>query len=329
MTKNRIKILRSVISFFSILFISVAAISLFAWHDYNSGSYLKQETTVILPKGSGFAKAMDILDESKVIAHPLIVKTIAYMAGDARRIKAGEYRFPAGASPRAIMQMLVQGQVVVHKVTVAEGLSVREVLGLLYAEPVLEGYISLPVEEGSLMPETYYFTYGDTRGSLIKRMQEKMNATLTQLWEKRKDNLPFTDIKQALILASIVEKETGVAQERPRIAAVFINRLRLGMKLQSDPTTVYGLEQLFGKKLDRPLTNTDLKTPTPYNTYVIDGLPPTPISNPGKEAIEATLHPLETDELYFVATGNGGHNFSSTLEEHEKNVKKYRQNLKH
>lgn len=328
MIKNRIKILRFVISLFSILFISAAAISLFAWHDYNSGSYLKQETTVILPKGSGFTKTMDILAESKVIAHPLIVKAIAYMAGDARRIKAGEYRFPAGASPRAVMKMLVQGQVVIHKVTVAEGLSVKEVLGLLYAEPVLAGYISLPVDEGSLMPDTYYFTYGDTRESLIKRMQEKMKATLTQLWEKRKDNLPFTDSRQALILASIVEKETGVAQERPRIAAVFINRMKLGMKLQSDPTTVYGLEQLFGKKLGRSLTTTDLRMPTPYNTYVINGLPPTPISNPGRQALEATLHPMETDELYFVATGNGGHNFATTLEEHEKNIRQYRQNLK-
>lgn len=320
--------MRSFFIFLLILLLSALAIAVFAWRDFISPSNFEQETTIILPRGNGFAKTIDILAENKVIAHPLFFKAIAYANGDAHRIKAGEYNFQYGVSPQEVLQMLVAGKVVKHKITIVEGLNVREITELLNAEKMLEGEIPENIEEGSLFPETYYFSYGDGRASIIVRMQEKMQRTLTDLWEKRSNNLPIVDKQQALVLASIVEKETGLASERARVAAVFVNRLKKGMRLQSDPTAAYGIEKVTGKPLGRALVTSDLKTPTLYNTYVIDGLPPAPISNPSREAIEATLHPMETDELYFVATGDGGHNFASTLAEHNKNVQKYREKTK-
>lgn len=321
--------MRNLLVIILVLLIASAGVLAFAWLDFNSPGKLAQETNVILPKGSGFSKSVDILSENQVIAHPLFFKAFAYAAGAAQHVKAGEYNFPAGISPKDALQMLVQGKVVVHKITIAEGLKVREIVALLNAEKILAGEVPENIAEGSLFPETYHFTYGDNRASLIARMQEKMRKTLDELWEKRAEKLPFADKQQALVLASIVEKETGVAAERPRIAAVFINRLRIGMKLQSDPTVVYGLEKLNGNKaLGRALTINDLKIPSAYNTYMIDALPPGPIANPSRQAIDAVLHPMETDELYFVATGNGGHNFASTLEQHNKNVQEYRAKIR-
>lgn len=303
----------------------MAAVVSFAWQDFTSPGSLEQETNVVLPRGSGFSKSVDILAENDVIAYPLFFKMIAYASGDAQRIKAGEYNFSPAISPREALQMLVDGKVVVRKITIAEGLNVREIVALMNADNSLAGEVPKNIEEGSLFPETYHFTYGDNRSALISRMQEKMKKTLDELWEKRSEKLPLASKKEALVLASIVEKETGVPDERSRVAAVFINRLRIGMKLQSDPTTVYGLEKLNGNQpLGRALTINDLKTPSAYNTYVIDALPPEPIANPSREAIEAVLHPLETNELYFVATGNGGHSFASTLGQHNKNVQEYR-----
>ena len=187
-----------------------------------------------------------------------------------------------------------------------------------------EGEITRATLEGSMLPQTYHYIYGDTRDDVIARMQAAMNKALDDAWNKRAEGLPLKNKEEALVLASIVEKETGVAEERARVAAVFVNRLRIGMRLQTDPSVIYGIEQQLGDAMNRPLTRADLETPTAYNTYVIDGLPPTPIANPGISAIEAALHPAQTDELYFVATGNGGHNFAKTLEEHNANVAVYR-----
>jgi UPF0755 protein len=320
--------LRYIIIFLLILLLSTSIASFFAWRDFISPNNLSQETTVILPRGTGFKKSIEILVENNIISHPLVMSLFAYANGDAKRIKAGEYNFPAAISPREVLHILVSGQVVKHKITFAEGLNVREITALLRAESILEGDIPLNIEEGALLPETYHFTYGDTRASLVARMQEKMQQTLSDLWEKRADNLPLKNKQEALILASIVEKETGVAIERSRVAAVFINRLKRGMKLQTDPTVAYGIEKATGKPLDRALMTSDLRAATPYNTYIIDALPPTPIANPSSAAIEAVLHPLETDELFFVATGSGGHNFSSSIAEHNRNVREYRKKIK-
>jgi len=220
------------------------------------------------------------------------------------------------------MDMIAHGRVIIHKITVAEGLTVQQIVQLLNNEKSLDGDVTGAIAEGSLLPETYHFTYGDKRRDLIKRMQTDMSAQLAALWKSRKEGLPFTTPEQALVLASIVEKETGVDGERGRVASVFINRLRKGMKLQSDPTVAYGLH-----KSGEGLTLDDLRTPTPYNTYVIDGLPPTPIANPGHAAILAVLNPPDTNDLYFVATGNGGHNFAATLDAHNANVRAYREKM--
>ena len=320
--------MRNFLYFLLFLLLVSISVCIFAWYNFISPSKLSTDTNVILPKASGFRKTIDILAENNVIIYPLFFKAIAYISGDAQKIKAGEYNFPSNISPQAVLQILVQGKVVLHKITIPEGLNIREITALLNGDEILVGELPTLIAEGSLLPETYYFSYGDTRASMIARMQEKMQKTITELWEKRADGVPFSTPEQAIILASIVEKETAIEDERPRVAAVFINRLKKGMKLQSDPTTIYGIEQAEGKKADTALTLSDLKKPTAFNTYTIDALPPTPIANAGKAALEAVLHPLNTDELYFVATGTGGHNFASTLTEHNKNVAKYREEIK-
>jgi len=221
------------------------------------------------------------------------------------------------------MQILIEGKSIEHKVTIAEGLTVAEIYKVLEETPLLEGDLPPPPSEGSLLPETYSYLRGENRATLVERMQKDMDSTLTELWENRAPNIAIDTKEEALILASIVEKETGVASERSHVAAVFHNRLRKGMKLQSDPTVIYAIT-LGKEKLDRPLSKSDLGTDSPYNTYQVTGLPPGPIANPGRAALEATLKPDDSDDLYFVANGSGGHAFAKTLEEHNKNVAEWR-----
>jgi UPF0755 protein len=243
--------------------------------------------------------------------------------GRASELKAGDYAIPAHASPVEIMNILINGKAIVYKLTLPEGYTTAMALDLIRKHPSLEGEITIAPAEGSLLPETYVFNRGMARDALIKEMQEDHTAAINQLWPTRTPNLPFTTKEEAVTLASIVEKETGIASERPRVAAVFVNRLRKGMKLQSDPTIIYGLTG--GVPLGRGIRQSELEKATPYNTYVIPGLPPTPIANPGKEALKAVLNPAPTEDLYFVADGSGGHAFASTLAEHEKNVQNWRQ----
>ncbi len=261
-----------------------------------------------------------------MIAHALPFEAVAVITGKARQFKAGEYLFPAGITPADAMEMIAAGKVVVHKLTVPEGWRTLEILEMLSKETRLSGDMPVP-DEGALLPETYHFLRDDSRGELLARMQSDMSKVLAELWAKRKEGLPVKTPQEALVLASIVEKETGVPEERKRVAAVFINRLNKKMPLQSDPTTVYAIEKDKGA-MGRELLAADLKYDSPYNTYKYAGLPPGPICNPGRASIEAVLNPLETDELYFVATGTGGHNFAASLKEHNNNVKKYRAELK-
>jgi UPF0755 protein len=208
-------------------------------------------------------------------------------------------------------------------VTIAEGLTVMEIITLLQGETALTGALSALPAEGSLLSETYYYTYGMTRQMIVERMQKAMQETLSSLWNGRVADGILRTPEEVAVLASIVEKETGLAAERPRVAGVFINRLRQGMPLQSDPTVIYAVTE--GKmKLERPLSLADLKTPSPYNTYLVKGLPPFPIANVGKAALEAVLHPEAHDYIYFVADGTGGHAFAKTLAEHNNNVAKWR-----
>jgi UPF0755 protein len=288
---------------------------------------LSQPVNVVIPKGTRSLATTKILGDAGVIAYPYWFYAAELAGGGVRKFKAGEYAFEPGISPAQAAAKLINGDVVVHQVTIPEGWNVREVLAALAVENVLIGDITEEVKEGSLLPETYQFTYGDTRDGIIRRMKQSMDKALDAAWLGREEGLPFATKEEALILASIVEKETGVPEERTRVAAVFINRLRKGMRLQTDPTVIYGIELEKNAPMERALTYADLERPTAYNTYVIDRLPPTPICNPGRDSIEAVMHPAKTDELYFVATGTGGHNFSSTLDEHNRNVAQYRRVL--
>jgi UPF0755 protein len=280
------------------------------------------ETVVIIPKGSGVRGTAAVLRGAGIIDNDTLFLVAAKLTGADRKLKAGEYRIPARSTMRDVVDLLRSGKTVVRRFTVAEGLSVRQIEVLLRAEPALEGDPGPPPPEGSLLPETYHYSYGDRRGDLVARMRASMARQLAALWQTRAQNLPFETPEQALILASIVEKETGIPAERPRIAGVFINRLRAGMPLQSDPTIVYGLTG--GDKLGRPILLSELQGDTAYNTYKFVGLPPTPIANPGIESLKAVLNPMTTEDLYFVADGSGGHAFAKSYAEHLRNVQNWR-----
>jgi UPF0755 protein len=241
--------------------------------------------------------------------------------GRTAQLKAGEYAFPPHASEAQVVDMLVAHKALEHRLTIPEGLTSDAAVALVKADPTLTGDVPV-VPEGSLLPETYLFERGTTRAELLARMHKAQEALLAQVWPKRKEGLPFASQEDALKLASIVEKETAIPSERPRIAAVFINRLQNGMKLESDPTIIYGLTK--GVPLGHPLRQSELATPNPYSTYQIAGLPPTPISNPGRDAIQAVLNPSDSQELYFVANGTGGHVFAKTAAEHQRNVAQWR-----
>lgn len=279
-----------------------------------------QTTTVILEHGRGVPGIARALKGAGVIRSQALFMLSAKLAGGS--LKAGEYAVRSGESMAAIIGDLKAGRVVRHYVTVPEGWTSAMAAQAVNASPVLTGFAPTP-PEGAILPETYEVQRGDDRARVIARMQQAQDKLLDQLWEKRKPGLPFATPEQAVILASIVEKETGVAAERPRVAAVFENRLKAGMRLESDPTVIYGVSK--GAPLGRGLTVGELAAQTPYNTYRIAGLPPTPIANPGRAALQAVLDPPQSDELYFVANGMGGHQFASTYEAHEKNVARWRQ----
>jgi UPF0755 protein len=244
------------------------------------------------------------------------------LTGRWRHVKAGEFRIPADASVREVVEILQSGKAILYKVTIPEGFSVAQVIERLEANPHLSGKITEVPEEGSLLPDTYVFQRGESRQALIRRMQEAQKRLLDELWPKRAPDLPIRTKREAVILASIVEKETALPHERRRVAAVFINRLKKGMRLQADPTIIYGITK--GRPLGRPIRKSEIEADHPWNTYRIRGLPPTPIANPGRESIAAVLNPARTDDLYFVADGKGGHIFASTLKAHNENVRKWR-----
>ena len=284
---------------------------------------LVERTIIIVPAGSSLEEIARILADKGAIANRRLFVLGVMVFGRGHPLKAGEYAIPASQSPRGVMEILQSGKTVVHKLTVAEGLTSRQVMAEIAAADGLQGAAPAPPPEGAMLPETYHYSYGDTRAAMVARMRKAMDETLAVLWAHRQANLPLATPQQALILASIVEKETGRAGERPHVAAVFLNRLRKGMRLQSDPTVVYALTKGAGP-LGRPLTREDLETQSPYNTYVIDGLPPGPIANPGTQSIRAVMQPAQSDDLYFVADGAGGHVFARTLKEHDRNVAKLR-----
>lgn len=296
-------------------------------YEYQRSGPLTEAKTLVIAPGSSFRSIAKQLAEEGIIRDPLSYQAIVYVRKEAARFKAGEYLFVPAISPEQITNMLVQGKSITHSITVPEGKISADIVALLTAEPVLTGDVPLPLPEGSVLPETYFFLRGETRAQVLARMKEAHVSLLREQWPARAPNLPFSTPLEAITLASIVEKETGATDERARVAAVFINRLRLGMPLQSDPTTLYGMYQQSGV-MSQQLSRANLAQANPYNTYQIQGLPPGPICHPGRAALQAVLHPAETRELYFVANGKGGHRFAETLAQHNRHVARYRQTMR-
>lgn len=275
---------------------------------------------VVVPKGASLNMVAAKLEEAQVIDKAWLFKIMARVNGLAKHLKAGEYQFEPGVSLKQAMDKISKGEVFLRKITIPEGLTSGQIMYLIATYPGLEGEIDIDVKEGELLPETYSFELGASRNSIILQAKAAMQKTLEEVWAARDDDLPIKNISDLLTMASIIEKETGIADERPLVASVFLNRLRKGMRLQTDPTVIYAItegETSFGRSLKKK----DLKIDSPYNTYLNYGLPPGPICNPGREAIMAAAHPAESDYLYFVADGKGGHRFAKSLSEHNRNVK--------
>ncbi len=285
---------------------------------------LQEDKVVNIPRGLGIRDIGELLAREGVIREPLLFAAGAkVMEARGQDLKFGEYEFAKGASPRAVAETLIEGKVVQHQFTVAEGLTSEQIVARLLENDKLTGNLREVPREGSLLPESYRFTRGTSREEIVKRMQAAQQRVLKEVWDRRAQDLPVKTPDQLLILASIIEKETGKPDERTRVAAVFVNRLKTKMKLQSDPTIIYGL--VGGKgSLGRGILKSEITQPTPYNTYVIEGLPPGPIANPGRASIEAAANPARTREVFFVADGTGGHTFSESYEQHQKSVAKLR-----
>ncbi len=283
---------------------------------------LNEETIVVIESGSGLGSVARDLRRAGIIRSDLIFRLHARLTGYAAQLKAGEYRFAPGVSPGDVLAKIVAHDVVMRFVTIPEGLTSSQIVEVIKEAEGLTGDLPRYIEDGTLLPETYGYERGESRSALVRRMRQARDDVLSNLWAGRAGDLPLDSPQDALILASIVEKETSVARERPRVAAVFVNRLRRGMRLQSDPTVAYGVDPTG--PLGRPLRRSDLNGETPYNTYKISGLPPGPICHPGRDAIAAVLNPEQTKDLYFVADGSGGHAFAKTLAAHNRNVAQWR-----
>ncbi|MGA8169393.1 MAG: endolytic transglycosylase MltG, partial [Methylocystis sp.] len=294
-----------------------------ARHVLNEPGPLRADKIVFMPPGSDTPEILAQLEREGVIDNPLLLNAALLVENKRGALRAGEYMFHQAVSLQEVMDQLVAGRQLLHAVTIPEGLTSEQIAQRLRENDVLAGDIMETPKEGALLPETYKVARGYSRAKLLVKMQEDQRKLIDQIWARRSRDLPFRTPFELVTLASIVEKETGKAEERPHVAAVFVNRLRKGMRLQSDPTIVYGL--VGGKAtLGRGLLRSELDKYTPYNTYVIDGLPPGPIANPGRAALEAVANPASSTDLYFVADGTGGHVFAETLDQHNRNVQRWR-----
>ena len=281
--------------------------------------------TFLVKPSTGVADIADQLERRGLISDARIFRIGVRAYGNDGSLKAGEYEIQAGASMHEIMELLKSGKSVQYSLTIPEGLTVEQAWKRIAEQEALSG--DMPTEmpaEGTLAADTQRFTRGLTRQQIVNKMLADQKELVETIWARRSPDLPLADINEFVTLASIVEKETARGDERSRVAAVFINRLNKGMRLQSDPTIIYGIFGGKGKPADRPIYRSDIDKPTPYNTYTIKGLPPTPIANPGKASLEAVANPSKTKDLYFVADGSGGHVFAETLDEHNENVARWR-----
>ncbi len=310
---------------------AVAAIGGYGVYSYLKPGPLKEVKLVLVDRGMGVSAIARKLESEQVISSNLLFKIAAHATSTGASLKAGEYEFPARVPMAEVLRLLHEGEVYDRRITIREGLTSWEVVQLLNANDQLGGdpVTEIP-PEGTLLPETYTFITGDTKQKKINLMREAMTKTIDELWPQRVNDLPIETKEEALILASIIEKETGKPEERYRVAGVFVNRLKRGMPLQTDPTVIYAITKGEHKNdgkgpLGRRLLRKDLEIDSPYNTYKYPGLPPGPIANPGRASIAAALNPEQHDYVYFVADGTGGHMFGKTLAEHNRNVAKWRQ----
>jgi UPF0755 protein len=292
--------------------------------EFESPGSTTSSATVLIKPNTGVQEIADLLERRGLISDARVfwLGVSAYRSDG--QLKAGEYEIKAGASMHEIMDILKSGKSILYSLTIPEGLTVEQAFERIAQHDVLSGEMPPMPPEGSIATDTLRFTRGRTRQDIVNKLVADQRKLVDDIWERRSPDLPISTIDEFVTLASIVEKETGIAEERPRVAAVFVNRLKKHMRLQSDPTIIYGLFGSKGKPADRPIYQSDLDKPTPYNTYQIDGLPPTPIANPGRAALEAVANPSKTNDLYFVADGTGGHVFAATLQEHNDNVARYR-----
>lgn len=282
------------------------------------------EQVVIVPPGQPLGVIARRLAADGVVANPHLFVLGVTLRGGSGSLQAGEYAFPAGATMGEVAGRMVRGGTLVRQLTLPEGETSADAAARIRAAEGLVGTLAATPAEGTLLPETYFYRRGETREAMVERMQEGMRRALEEAWARRAPDLPFDGPGEALVLASIIEKETGVPEERARVGAVFVNRLRRRMRLQSDPTVRYGIEREDPAAVERPLTRADLRRVHPWNTYRIRGLPPSPIANPGRASLLAAVRPSPHDDLYFVADGTGGHVFAATLEEHNRNVARWR-----
>ena len=306
--------------------VAVAAIlaTVFVDREARAPGPLPADKMVLVPKNSGTSEIAEILRREGVIDQPYLFELYAMLNRQRGALKAGEFMFKARASVDDAIDTLISGKAILHSVTLPEGLTSEQIVARLKENEILTGEVAEMPREGTLLPDTYRFERGTTRQAIVNLMMQKQREVLNQVWARRSPDLPIKTPQELVILASVVEKETGRADERTRVAGAFINRLSKRMKLQSDPTIVYGL--VGGKgTLGRGILRSEIEKATPYNTYVIEGLPPTPIANPGRAALEAAANPLKTKDLYFVADGTGGHAFAETYEQHQRNVARWRQ----
>src|ERR1700710_1614950 len=314
----------AIITLVLVSMIGAGAVYVYGKQMLESPGPLKEDKIVNIPARAGKGDIAEALQKEGVID----VNRWVFIGGvfalkAATELKPGEYEFRKNASLRDVIGTIVEGKVVQHAVTVPEGLTSEQIVTRLSDNDIFTGAVREMPREGTLLPETYKFPRGTTRDQVIQRMQQSQKRVLAEIWERRNPDIPIKTPEQLITLASIVEKETGKADERSRVAAVFVNRLRQKIKLQSDPTIIYGLVGGRGT-LGRPIKRSEIQQPSPYNTYVVDGLPPGPIANPGRASLEAVANPARTRDLFFVADGTGGHAFTETYDQHQKNVAKLR-----